>query len=176
MRAANARAGPCPPLWRSLETVGAGPCATARPTRPDTVMPDVLANVLSSRRGQAVRNSIAHVLHPQRSFGQPPEEPAERDGAIVVAFHPQVQDIGHAILDAGGNAFDAFVAVAAAENVIAEGASTLAGPLGVLGYVSAQEKHFYLDADFNDPLDPDWHWRARMPHDGRAVLVPGAPA
>ena len=135
-----------------------------------------MSKVLNSRRGRAVRDTIAYVRHPQRSFDQPPDEPTVRNGSIVVAFHPQLLDIGHAILDRGGNAFDAFVAVVAAENVLAEGASSLAGPLAVLGYAAARRQHFYLDADFNDPLDPDWRWKARMPHDGRAVLVPGAPA
>jgi gamma-glutamyltranspeptidase/glutathione hydrolase len=119
---------------------------------------------------------LAYLVRPQRAFHQPADEPTSRRGSIVAAFHPQLTEIGYGILDAGGNAFDAFVAVAAAQNVLAEGASSLAGPLGVLGYSVERGGAFYLDADFNDPLDPDWHWHARMPKDGRAVLVPGAPA
>jgi gamma-glutamyltranspeptidase / glutathione hydrolase len=116
------------------------------------------------------------LFKPQGSFFQPAEKPTVGRDSIVVAYHPQLREIGHAILDSGGNAFDAFVAVTAAENVLAEGASSLAGPLGVLIYDSSQHQVMCLDADFNDPLDPDWRWEARMPRDGRAVLVPGAPA
>jgi gamma-glutamyltranspeptidase/glutathione hydrolase len=93
-----------------------------------------------------------------------------------VAYHPKVREIGHAILDSGGNAFDAFVAATAAQNVLAEGASSLAGPLGVLLCQGSPDRITYLDADFNDPLNPGWRWSRRMPKDGRAVLVPGAPA
>jgi gamma-glutamyltranspeptidase / glutathione hydrolase len=140
------------------------------------VLLDSFAKLLNPKRVHVVLDSVAHVIRPERSFHQPADEPTVRNGSIVVAFHPQLLDIGHAILDSGGNAFDAFVAVAAAQNVLAEGASSLAGPLGVLGYAAARRSHFYLDADFNDPLDPAWRWDARMPKDGRAVFVPGAPA
>ncbi|MDQ3898236.1 MAG: gamma-glutamyltransferase [Actinomycetota bacterium] len=84
--------------------------------------------------------------------------------------------IGHAILDSGGNAFDAFVAMVAAENVVAEGASSLAGPLSAVLHDGSNGEVVYFDADFNDPLSPDWRWHATMPRDGRSVLVPGAPA
>lgn len=93
-----------------------------------------------------------------------------------MAYHPRLREIGHSILDSGGNAFDAFVAVTAAQNVIAEGASSLAGPLGVLIYDGSRRHVIFLDADFNDPVNPDWRWDPRMPKDGRAVLVPGTPA
>src|SRR5947208_1799267 len=84
--------------------------------------------------GATVLDRLAYLVRPQRAFHQPADEPTSRRGSIVAAFHPQLTEIGYAILDSGGNAFDAFVAVAAAQNVLAEGASSLAGPLGVLGY------------------------------------------
>lgn len=112
-----------------------------------------------------------------RYFHQPPEPLVVRDdGGTVIAQHPQAREIGEGVLRSGGNAFDAFVATVAAENVLAEGASTLAGPLGVMVYTSRDGRTSYMDAEFNDPLDPSWHWAHRMPRDGRTVLVPGAPA
>lgn len=119
---------------------------------------------------------LSNLFSPQRSFAQPAGPPVVRPDSIVVAFHPRLRQIGHAILDSGGNAFDAFVALVAAQNVLSEGASTLAGPLAALVRTGSDGRVRYLDADFNDPLDPDWRWHPRMPKDGRAVLVPGAPA
>ena len=119
---------------------------------------------------------FASLFNPQRSFFQPAEKPIIRRDSIVVAYHPQLRELGHAILDADGNAFDAFVAVTAAQNVIAEGASSLAGPLGVLTYRAQDGKISYLDADFNDPLAPEGRWTADDPQPGKAALVPGAPA
>jgi adenylyl-sulfate kinase len=52
-----------------------------------------VSKALNSRRGRAVRDTIAYVRHPQRSFDQPPDEPTVRNGSIVVAFHPQLLDI-----------------------------------------------------------------------------------
>lgn len=110
------------------------------------------------------------------SFAQPVGEPLVRFGACVVAWHPEARRIGEDVLASGGNAFDAFVAVVAAENVLAEGASSLAGPLGVLLHHAEQRRTEYLDADFNDPLDPGAVCTAERPEAGRPVLVPGAPA
>lgn len=109
-------------------------------------------------------------------FHQSAGESLHRKGSIVIAYHPRLCEIGEAILDDGGNAFDAFVAVAAAQNVMAEGASSLAGPLAVLLFDRSSGRVRYLDADFNDPLDPAWRSDPRLPRDGRVVLVPGAPA
>ncbi len=117
---------------------------------------------------------LLRLFFPQRSFAQAAGPPTVREDSIVVAYHPQLRKIGHAILDSGGNAFDAFVAVTVAQNVLAEGGSTLAGPLGVLVRTAADGRVRYLDADFNDPLDPDWRCPTEPPLDGRAVLVPGA--
>lgn len=109
-------------------------------------------------------------------FAQPVGEPLIRQGACVVAWHLQARRIGEDVLAAGGNAFDAFVATVAAENVLAEGASSLAGPLGVLVHCARNGRTEYLDADFNDPLDPEAVCTAARPEVAGAVLVPGAPA
>jgi gamma-glutamyltranspeptidase/glutathione hydrolase len=109
------------------------------------------------------------------AFAQPVELLHEGDNGIVVAYHPIAREIGMSMLRRGGNAFDAFVATAAAENVLAEGASSLAGALGVLVYRAADETVTYLDADFNTPLDPAAAWRPGDPP-GKSVLVPAMPA
>lgn len=111
-----------------------------------------------------------------RAFAQPVELLIERDHGSVVAYHPIACEIGHSILRQGGNAFDAFVASAAAENVLAEGASSLAGALVVLLYRADGRSVHYLDADFNTPLNPDAVWSPEHAAAGRAVLVPGMPA
>lgn len=110
------------------------------------------------------------------TFAQPGEPPRLRRGGHVVCYHPRCREIGEAILAAGGNAFDAFVATTAAENVLSEGASSLAGALGVLIYRAEDGQVSYLDADHNDPLNPGALWTADNPAAGKAALVPGAPA
>jgi gamma-glutamyltranspeptidase/glutathione hydrolase len=111
-----------------------------------------------------------------RAFVQPAGRPIVRRGGIVISYHPEAREAGEAVLRAGGNAFDAFVAAVAAENVLAEGASSLAGPLGVLVYRAEDGLTEYLDADLNDPLEsrPRRVWKGRSP--GEVILVPGAPA
>lgn len=87
------------------------------------------------------------------------------------------------MLAEGGNAVDAFIAATIAENVLAEGASSLAGPLGVLVYRSPEPgaarsgppQIDYLDADFNSPLNPKQRGGSSWRNRGKAVLVPGAP-
>ena len=85
-----------------------------------------------------------------QTFAQP-ASPIKRDGGAVIAYHDEAREIGESVLRSGGNAFDALVATVAVENVMAEGASSLAGSLGVLTYHAANNEILYLDADFNDP-------------------------
>jgi gamma-glutamyltranspeptidase / glutathione hydrolase len=95
---------------------------------------------------------------------------------VVVTYHPIADQIGHEILSQGGNAFDAFVAATAAQYVLGEGVTSLAGPLGALIYDARTQTAEYLDATFNDPIDSKHKWIANDPQPGRAVLVPGAVA
>ncbi len=88
----------------------------------------------------------------------------------VVSYHPQASQIGEQILDEGGNAFDAFVATTAAQYVLSEGVTSIGGPLGALLYDAKSKSAFYMDAEFNDPLEVDEF--SGKP--GDAVLVPGA--
>jgi gamma-glutamyltranspeptidase/glutathione hydrolase len=111
----------------------------------------------------------------ERAFRKPVQEVESLKPGIVVAYHPEVREIGMRVLESGGNAMDAFVAAVAAENVMAEGASTLTGPLGVLVYTASDNRVRYLDADLNDPMDPSASWDPKSAP-GRSALVPGAPA
>jgi gamma-glutamyltranspeptidase/glutathione hydrolase len=131
----------------------------------------------AAQLGRDIRDWLARPM--QRAlddaFEQPVELLHEGESGIVVAYHPMAREIGESALRQGGNAFDAFVATAAAENVLAEGASSLAGAMGVLLYRADDRTITYLDADFNTPLNPDAAWSPGDPS-GKAVLVPGMPA
>jgi gamma-glutamyltranspeptidase/glutathione hydrolase len=102
----------------------------------------------------------------------------------VVSYHPEATRAGERILGSGGNAFDAFVAATMAEYVVAEGGTSIAGPLGALVYESRTRKLAYLDADMNDVRARNGKWTrwdaimSRMGFDrsGKAVVVPGAVA
>lgn len=104
----------------------------------------------------------------------PPRSPA-RSG-IVVTYHPEATQAGYEILQAGGNAFDAFVGTTMADFVVAEGGTSLAGPLGALVYDKKSGARLYLDGEFNDVKHPRGRWTAEDPKPGKAVLVPGAVA
>jgi gamma-glutamyltranspeptidase / glutathione hydrolase len=93
----------------------------------------------------------------------------------VITFHPQSREAGRAILRAGGNASDAFIAATAADYVVAAGGTSLAGPLGVLVHEAEAGAVHYLDAEFNEVRKRGGRWQ---PGDdiGKTMLVPGAPA
>jgi gamma-glutamyltranspeptidase / glutathione hydrolase len=93
---------------------------------------------------------------------------------VVETYDPIENEIGYSILAQGGNAFDAFVAATFADYVLAAGITSPAGPLGVLVYDSKAKKVEYLDAGFNDPLDPKHKWETENPKAGASALVPGA--
>lgn len=95
---------------------------------------------------------------------------------VVVTYQERATDVGYQILQQGGNAFDAFVASTAAQYVLAAGVTSFSGPLGALIYDAKSKKVIFLDATFNDPLDPRHKWDAANPQFGAAVLVPGAVA
>jgi gamma-glutamyltranspeptidase/glutathione hydrolase len=110
-------------------------------------------------------------------FAQPAEQRPASSIGTVVTYHPAARTIGERILADGGNAADAFIATTIAENVLAEGASSLGGPLGVLVHWSGGAQPVtYLEADFNTPLDPAHTFRHGTRRRGSAALVPGAPA
>jgi gamma-glutamyltranspeptidase/glutathione hydrolase len=100
----------------------------------------------------------------------------------VVTHHSHATQAGEAILATGGNAFDAFVAATLAEYVVAEGGTSIAGPLGALVFDALRQEVMYLDADFNEVRDPKGKWSTwdgivtwlGFNRTGKAALVPGA--
>ena len=95
---------------------------------------------------------------------------------LVVSRHALAREAGYRILEAGGNAFDAFVAVTAVENVVSSGYVTFAGLLSVLLYHGKSGQTMYLDAGFNSVLDPAGVYDSSDTGDGKKIVVPGVVA
>jgi gamma-glutamyltranspeptidase/glutathione hydrolase len=92
---------------------------------------------------------------------------------LVVSYHKLAQDVGYDILSSGGNAFDAYVAVTAVENVVSAGYVTFAGLMSTLVFHAKSEETYYMDAGFNSVLDPDGIYDPEHPSLGKTVVVPG---
>ena len=122
-------------------------CISAKPSRSESVEPAAL-----SRQSASVINEA------------------------VVTYHPIATEVGYEVLKKGGNAFDAFVAATAAEYVLSDGPTSIGGPLGVLVYSAQTKSASYLDAGFNDPIDPKQSWDSKNEQPGTSALVPGAVA
>lgn len=92
---------------------------------------------------------------------------------LVVSYYEQAEDTGYQIMSAGGNAFDAFVAVTAVENVLAPGTVTFSGLLSALVFDSTSGAVLSLDAGNNTVLDPQGVYSEESPVLGKLVAVPG---
>jgi len=92
---------------------------------------------------------------------------------LVVSYHDLSRDAGYKILRSGGNAFDAYVAVTAVENVVSAGYVTFAGLMSTLIYHAGTDEIHYLDAGFNSVLDPEGIYDQKNPSVGKTVAVPG---
>ncbi|MFI5077432.1 MAG: gamma-glutamyltransferase, partial [Vicinamibacteria bacterium] len=96
--------------------------------------------------------------------------------AMIAACHNRSVDIGLAILQRGGNAVDAFIAVTFADYVQAPGASSLGGPLGALVHDAKSGRVDHLSASLKTASDPAAQWTAGATARGMQVLIPGAAA
>jgi gamma-glutamyltranspeptidase/glutathione hydrolase len=124
------------------------------------------------------------------TFGLPPE--AEADVAarfakkrgtmgtatkqIVATSHRLATEAGLAVLRAGGNAADAFVAATLVQDVVLPGVTSTAGLSGVLVYEAKTKKLLYVHGGLADPIDVGRRWQSKDTAIGKMVLVPGAPA
>ncbi len=95
---------------------------------------------------------------------------------MVASSHRLATEAGLAILRAGGNAADAFVAATLVEDVVLPGVTSTAGLAGVLVYEARTKKVTYVHGGLADPIDPARRWRSGGVAIGKQVLVPGAPA
>ena len=92
---------------------------------------------------------------------------------LVVSRHQLAREAGYRVLNSGGNAFDAFVAVTLVENVVSSGYVTLAGLLSVMLYHAETNQVMHLDGGFNSVLDPAGLYDPRNPSEGKKIVVPG---
>ncbi len=95
---------------------------------------------------------------------------------MVVTSHALATDAALAVLRAGGNAADAFVAAVLAQDVVLPGVTSTAGLTGILVYEAKTKKVTYVHGGVADPVDPARRRREGDTATGKLVLVPGAPA
>jgi gamma-glutamyltranspeptidase/glutathione hydrolase len=111
----------------------------------------------------------------------PPVSESDASGAaplptngIVACFYEEARAAGVSVLEEGGSAADAFVAITLVDYVRAAGETSLGGPLGALTYDGKTGKVESLDATFDSVGDPSGLYDPNAPALGASVLVPGA--
>lgn len=108
-----------------------------------------------------------------------PKPTARGRSWAIAAEHPYASLTGRKVLEAGGTAADAYVAVAAAKHVLMPGTTTLGGVFGGVYYDARTGERVAINAGLAVPLaetlgsSEAWDHVA-MSRTGRAVLVPGA--
>jgi gamma-glutamyltranspeptidase/glutathione hydrolase len=111
----------------------------------------------------------------------PEESDQTYTSGMVASAHPVATEAGLTILGAGGNAFDAAVAIAATLNVVEPMMSGMGGYGTIMVYAAEAGQAFYLDASGKIPIgvNPDMY-RAPTPDymenrvGAKAVSTPGA--
>ena len=112
-------------------------------------------------------------------LGQTRSEVMARNG-MVATSQPLAAEAGIEVLHAGGNAFDAAVATAAAINVVEPEATGMGGDMFVIAWLAKEHRLVALDASGRAPQAATAeHYRkafgANMPEDGiQSAVVPGA--
>lgn len=99
---------------------------------------------------------------------------------MVATSQPLAAEAGLEVLHAGGNAFDAAIATAAAINVVEPEATGIGGDMFVIAWVAKEKRLVALDAAGRAPGGANLaayreRFGARMPREGiHSALVPGA--
>lgn len=114
-----------------------------------------------------------HRDDPSPSTPPAPVAPQPTNG-IIACFYDEARTAGAAVLQEGGSAADAFVAITLVNYVRAAGETSLGGPLGAMTYEAASGKVAFLDATFDSMRDPSGRYDPAQPKIGASVLVPGA--
>lgn len=138
----------------------------------------------AAQRPPASRGEVNLAAGPAAAAPLAAKPAAHGRRGMVAAAHPEAVEAGYAILAAGGNAFDAAVAVAATLNVVEPMNSGIGGYGTTLVYSANEDKVHFLNSsgrlpaatradDFRAPA-PGWEENRRG---AKAVSTPGnAPA
>ena len=94
---------------------------------------------------------------------------------IVAAQHPLTAQAGLAVLERGGTAADALVAMVAMDQVVVPGTSSLGGPMALIYHEQATGHTYSLNANLNTLLQPPATLTVTEAK-GAKVLVPGTVA
>ena len=89
---------------------------------------------------------------------KPGREPVYSTQGLVCSISPQAANVGASILSAGGNAFDAIVAMAAVEGVTTSVGCGLGGEAFGLFYEAASGKTWGMTASGKAPSKLDRNW------------------
>ncbi len=91
----------------------------------------------------------------------------------MASSHALSTRAGLEVLRKGGNAVDAFVATALAQDVVLPGVTSTAGIAGALVFEARTKRITYVHGGLADPIDPARRYRDDTAK-GKWVLVPGA--